>query len=58
VAAGDLPAGVAADDLAAVRYEGTALAEVLVSSSAAHAVRVVSDGGGGALEEPLPSRRL
>jgi peptidase E len=58
VAAGDLPAGVAADDLAAVRYEGTALAEVLVSSSAARAVRVVSGGGGGALEEPLPSRRL
>jgi peptidase E len=47
------PPGIALDDLAAARYSGTDLLEVVVSSPGAGGYRVGPDG-----EEPLETRRL
>ncbi len=59
IADGTLGSGIACDDLAAVRFEGTRLAEAVASSDAARAYRVspVTDGPG-VTEEPLEMRRL
>jgi len=47
------PPGIAIDDFAAVRFEGTELAEVVSAAEGAGAYRVSADG-----ETPLPVRRL
>jgi peptidase E len=51
------PPGIACDDLAAVHYVGTDLAEVVASGPSAGAYRVDLEDGG-VHEEPLPVRRL
>jgi dipeptidase E len=53
VASGEFPAGYAADDAAALVFEGTTLAEVVTTAEGSTAYRVTADG-----EEPLPARRL
>jgi peptidase E len=58
VAAGELPAGHAADDGAALLYRGTRLAECVASRAGARVARVAPDGGGGVLETELPVRLL
>jgi peptidase E len=50
---GGFPGGIAIDDDAAVRYEGTELAETVSSRADARAYRVTPDG-----EEPLDTRPL
>ena len=50
---GGFPAGVAADDGVALRYEGTELAEVVACREGAQAYRVEPGG-----ESPLPTRLL
>jgi dipeptidase E len=50
---GGFPPGIAIDDDAAVRYDGTELAEVVTSRDGARAYRVGADG-----EEPLDARLL
>jgi peptidase E len=57
VAAGKLPAGVACDDFAAVRFNGTNLVEAVASSAGANAYRV-APGSGGVVEEMLPTNLL
>jgi peptidase E len=57
VAAG-FPAGHAADDHAALRFDGTELAECVAAREGATAWRVEPDGSGGALERALPTRLL
>ena len=47
------PAGVAADDCVALRFDGTELAEVVSSRAGSRAYRVTSEG-----EEPLEARLL
>ncbi len=47
------PAGIAADDCVAVRYDGTELAEVVTTRKGARAYRVTAAG-----EEPLEARML
>ena len=47
------PPGIAIDDCAALRYEGTELTEVLTTREESRAYRVTRDG-----EEPLDARLL
>jgi dipeptidase E len=47
------PAGLAADDCVALRFDGTELAEVVSSRDGSHAYRVTPDG-----EDPLEARLL
>jgi dipeptidase E len=53
VAEGALPPGYAADDAAALVFEGTSLAEVVTTEEGSTGYRVAADG-----EEPLPARLL
>ena len=53
VAEGTLPAGYAADDDVAFRFEGTELRELVSQREGAHGYRVTPDG-----EEPLEARLL
>ncbi|MFW5921155.1 MAG: Type 1 glutamine amidotransferase-like domain-containing protein [Polyangiales bacterium] len=54
---GTLPGGWAIDDGAAVRFEGTEVAEVVASRSEARAYRVAA-GDDGAIERPVHTRYL
>jgi peptidase E len=56
--AGGFPAGYAADDQAALRFDGTELAECVAAREGASAWRVEPDGSGGATERALPTRLL
>jgi hypothetical protein len=58
VASGELSPGYAADDGAALLFEGTALTECVASRAGARVLRVASDGRGGVLEESLAVRLL
>jgi peptidase E len=58
VARGELPAGYAADDCAALLFHGTELAECVASRPGARVVRVRPDGAGGVYETELPVRLL
>jgi dipeptidase E len=58
IATGELPDGLAADDGAALVFEGTELAEVVASRPTARAYRVVRGTGGDAIETELPTRYL
>jgi len=51
--AGGFPAGIALDDAAAARYDGTELVEIVSSAPGARGYRVSADG-----EEPLETRVL
>jgi peptidase E len=55
---GELPAGYAADDGAALVFRDRTLVEVVTSDPAAGAWRVEPDGRGGAVETALPTRFL
>jgi dipeptidase E len=57
VASGELPAGLACDDFAAVHFEGTSLVEAVASADGAGVYRVERDGDA-VRETPLPVRRL
>jgi peptidase E len=57
VAAG-FPGGYAADDHAALRFEGVELAECVAAREGASAWRVERDGSGGVSERALPTRLL
>jgi dipeptidase E len=50
--------GIACDDLAAVRFDGSGIAEVVASHADARAYRVAADADGMVTEEPLPARLL
>jgi hypothetical protein len=52
------PAGVACDDLAAVHYVGTDVAEIVASDAQARAYRVGPGPEGSVIEEVLPARLL
>jgi peptidase E len=52
------PAGIACDDLAAVHYVGTDVAEVVASDPSARAYRVNRGVDGSVAEETLPTRLL
>jgi peptidase E len=56
--AGGFPAGYAADDHAALRFDGTELRECVAAREGACAWRVEPDGSGGATERALPTRQL
>jgi len=58
VASGELSPGYAADDGAALLFEGAGLAECVASRAGARVLRVAPDGFGGAIEEALPVRLL
>jgi peptidase E len=58
VTAGELPAGYAADDGAAVLFEGTSLSACVASREGARVVRMEPDGRGGVIEEPQPVELL
>jgi len=58
VAAGELAPGYAADDGAALLFEGTELAECVSSRAAARVLRIEPDGRGGVVERSLPVRVL
>lgn len=58
IATGQLPAGFAADDGAALVYHGTRLVECVGSSADARVVRIEADGNGGATEVDQPVRLL
>jgi len=58
VAGGELPPGYAADDCAAVLFDGTDLVECVSSRDGARVVRVRPDGSGGVYETELPVRLL
>lgn len=58
VGSGALPAGYAADDGAALLYDGTRLVESVASHDGARVVRVDPDGEGGVRERPLAVRLL
>jgi peptidase E len=58
VASGALPPGYAADDGAAVLFEGTTAAECVASRPGARVLRITPDGAGGVIEQPLPVRLL
>ena len=51
--AGGFPAGIALDDAAAARYDGTELVEIVSSSPGARGYRVSADG-----EEPIEARPI
>jgi dipeptidase E len=55
---GLLPPGIACDDLAAVHFVGTEVAQVLVSSASAGARRVAPGEHGDVVETPFDARRL
>jgi dipeptidase E len=57
IAEGTLPAGIACDDFAAAHLVGTELREIVASREGAGAFRV-DRGANGAIEDPLPVRRL
>jgi dipeptidase E len=57
VAEGELPAGVAADDGVALHFAGDELVEAVSARAGAGAFRV-EPGADGAVETPLPVRRL
>lgn len=52
------PAGIACDDLAAVFFEGSEIAEVVSSHADAHAYRVIKDRDAPVDEQALPTRLL
>jgi peptidase E len=58
VAAGELAPGYAADDGAALLFEGTELAECVSSRAGARVLRIEPDGRGGVVERSLPVRVL
>ncbi len=58
VASGALPPGYAADDCAALLFDGTELVECVASRDEARVVRVRPDGSGGVYETELPVRLL
>jgi peptidase E len=58
VALGELPAGYAADDGAALVFAGTRLAECVASAPGARVVRVDPDGSGAVREQQLQVRLL
>ncbi len=58
VAAGELPAGYAADDGAALLFVGTGLAECVASHPGARVLEIASDGDGAVRERRLPVRLL
>ena len=58
IAAGELPDGLAADDGAALVFDGPTLVEAVAERPGARAYRVVRAAGGGAIEDPLPTRWL
>jgi dipeptidase E len=58
IVAGELPAGYAADDGAALLYEGTRLAECVASHPGARVLNLRADGAGGVRETELPVRLL
>jgi dipeptidase E len=58
VAAGELAAGYAADDGAALLFEGTALVECVASRAGARVLRVEPDRRGGVVERALAVRLL
>jgi len=58
VARGALPAGYAADDGAALLYDGDALIECVASRPGARVLRIDPDGEGGVRERPMPVRLL
>jgi dipeptidase E len=58
VAAGELPAGYAADDGAALIFRGTELSEVVAAGPGARAYRVERGPNGAAIETELPTRYL
>jgi peptidase E len=58
VAAGVLPAGYAADDYAALVFEGTKLSACVASRASARVTRVSADGAGSVTERPLSVRLL
>ena len=58
VAAGELPAGYAADDGAGLVFRGTELAEIVSERAGAHGYRVERGPDGGAVETALETRVL
>jgi len=58
VASGELPAGLAADDGAALVFEGHDLREVVSSRPGARGYRVERGPDGTAIETELPTRYL
>ena len=58
VARGELPAGFAADDGAALVFKGIELAECVASRAGARVLEVSADGSGGVREQKLPTRVL
>jgi peptidase E len=58
VASGELPAGYAADDGAALVFAGTRVEECVASRPDARIVHVSPDGRGGVVERQLPVRLL
>jgi peptidase E len=58
VVSGELPSGYAADDGAALLYDGTRLRECVASRPGARVVHVAPDGAGGTQETELPVRLL
>jgi dipeptidase E len=58
VASGELPAGYAADDCAALLFAGTQLVECVASRPGARVLRVELDAGGEVTESELPVRLL
>jgi dipeptidase E len=56
--ASGFPAGYAADDQAALRFDGTELAECVAARAGASAWRVERDGSGAVIERALPTRLL
>jgi peptidase E len=58
IAAGELPPGYAADDGAALLFEGVHLAECVASRPAARVLRLRPDGTGGVEQEAVSIRRL
>ena len=56
--AGGFPAGYAADDQAALRFDGTELAECVAAREGASGWRVEPDGSGGVTERALATRLL
>ena len=58
VGAGELPAGYAVDDGAALVFRGTELVEAVAQDDVAGAWRIEPDDAGGATETSLPIRRL
>jgi len=58
VASGKLPAGYAADDGAALVFDGTRVEECVTSRPEARVVQVSPDGRGGVVERQLPVRLL